>query len=188
VLDASGRVRACVAGDLEAAHREGVRRARPYHEVSLPDRPDIVVADACPFDIEFWQANKAVDTAGLCVRPGGQVIVVSPCYEGFSQTHAQELLRYGYPTRAEIIRLVESGRLPHKVVGVHMLQVREVMDRARLTLVTDGIPQADVERTGLAWAPSPQAALDRALAETGNGARVAILRGAAEMLPVLPAN
>ena len=188
VLDASGRVRACVAGDLAAAHREGVRRARPYHEVSLPDRPDIVVADACPFDIEFWQANKAVDTAGLCVRPGGQVIVVSPCYEGFSQTHAQELLRYGYPTRAEIIRLVESGRLPHKVVGVHMLQVREVMDRARLTLVTDGIPQADVERTGLAWAPSPQAALDRALAETGNGARVAILRGAAEMLPVLPAN
>ena len=186
VLDAHGRIRACVAGDLAAAHREGVRRARAFHDVRLPARPDIILADAYPFDIEFWQANKALDTAGLCVRPGGQVIVVSPCYEGFSQTHADDLLRHGYPTRAEIIALVKSGQLPHKVVGVHMLQVREVMDRARVTLVTDGIPREDVERTGLGWAASPQEALDRALAQADGVARVAVLRGAAEMLPILP--
>lgn len=186
VVDAHGRIRSCVAGDLAAAHREGVRRARAFHQVAFPARPDVVLADAFPFDIEFWQANKALDTAGLVVRPGGQVIVVSPCYEGFSQTHADEILRYGYPARAEIIALVESGRLPHKVVGVHMLQVREVMDRAQVTLVTDGIAQKDVEHTGLRWAATPQQALDRALADADPTARVAVLRGAAEMLPVLP--
>ncbi len=186
IMDGTGRIRGCVAGDLAAAHRVGVRQARAFHEVAFPERPDIVLTDGAPFDIEWWQANKALDTAGLVVRPGGQVIVVSPCYEGLSQTHAEELLRYGYPSREEIIALVEDGKLPHKVVGVHMLQVREVMDRAKVTLVTDGVPSEDVERTGLRWAATPQVALDRALAESGPDARVAVLRGASEMLPVLP--
>ena len=96
------------------------------------------------------------------------------------------LLKYGYRTHAEIERLVASGQIEHKVVGVHMIQVGDVaVEKATLYLVTDGISREDVERVGLRYAASPQEALEEALAALGADARVAVLRGAAEMLPVV---
>ena len=186
IMDAQRRVLDCVAGDLVAAHREGCRRARRVHEVAIPHEADIVVVDGYPFDIEFWQVNKAVDTAGLVVRQGGAVICVSPCYEGLSRTHADTLLKYGYRPREEVRALVESGQIRHKVVGVHMIQVGDVaLDRADLYLVTDGVCREDVEKVGLHHAATPQEALAAALAKLGPDAQVAVLRGAAEMLPVV---
>jgi len=186
IMDSHKRILDCVAGDLVEAHREGCRRARRYHEVRVPHQADIVVVDGHPFDIEFWQVNKAVDTAGLVVRQGGVVICVSPCYEGFSRTHADVLLKYGYRPREQIVRLVAEGEIEHKVVAVHMVQVAEVaIDKATLYLVTCGISRQDVERVGLHFAATPQEALDQALARLGPQAQVAVLRGAAEMLPVV---
>lgn len=188
IMDSAGNIFDCVAGDLVEAHREGCSRALAFHQVHIPQEADIVIVDGWPFDIEFWQVNKALDTAGLVVRSGGAVICVSPCHEGLSRSHAGTLLQYGYPSKPEIKRLVESGAIPHKVVGVHMMQVREVIDRADVYLVTNGIPQEDLLRVGLHHAATPQEALERAFARLGTEAKVAVLRGAAEMLPLVAAN
>ncbi|MCL5105350.1 MAG: nickel-dependent lactate racemase [Armatimonadetes bacterium] len=186
VMDSSMNILDCVAGDLVEAHREGCRRARAYHEVRIPSEADIVVVDGHPFDIEFWQVNKAVDTAGVVVREGGAVICVSPCHEGLSATHADVLLEFGYRSREEIVGLVESGRISHKVVGVHMMQVSEVaVEKARLYMVTPGISREHIEKVGLEHASTPQEALDKALERLGSDAKVAVLRGAAEMLPIV---
>ena len=183
IMDAEKNIFDCVAGDLVEAHWEGCRRAREYHEVRLPKLADIVIVDGYPFDIEFWQVNKALDTAGMAVRGGGVVIVVSPCYEGLSQTHELDLLEHGYKCKAHVKKLVASGQLAHKVVGVHMIQVSDVaVEKATVFLVTDGIPREKVEKTGLNYAVTPQEALSKAFETVGPGARVTVLRGAAEML------
>jgi nickel-dependent lactate racemase len=173
-----------VAGDLVEAHRRGCELAMDLHAVRIPRLADIVLADSFPFDIEFWQANKALDQAALAVRPGGVVILVSPCHEGFSATH-REILDFGYPSLPVIKELVNSGRLKTKVVGVHMAQVNRVAREATVILVTGGIPAEQVRQVGLEWAASPQAALDLAFARVGPQARVAVLRGAAEMIPLV---
>jgi hypothetical protein len=82
--------------------------------------------------------------------------------------------------------LVHTGKIKSKVVGVHMAQVGHILHgRASVILVTSGIPAEHVRRAGLQWAATPQAALDLALAKLGPQARVAVLQGAAEMLPLL---
>jgi len=184
IMDTDKNIFDCVAGDLAEAHREGCRRAREFHEVRLPQRADIVVADGYPFDIEFWQVNKALDTAGVCVRKGGVVICVSPCYEGLSQSHHDELLKYGYHCPQRVRELVNSGEIRHKVVGVHILQVTDVsVRRATVFLVTGGIPRCEVEKVGLKYAATPQEALDEAFKIAGGDASVLVLHGAGEMLP-----
>jgi orotidine-5'-phosphate decarboxylase len=96
------------------------------------------------------------------------------------------LLKYGYRPREEIVQLVASGEIEHKVVGVHMVQVAEVaVEKATLYLVTEGISREDVERVGLRYAATPQEALEQAVAQVGPHAQVAVLHGAAEMLPVV---
>ena len=184
IMHGCGHIIDAVAGDLTEAHRVGCEKSLLAHSTFIPQRPDVVVADGYPFDIEFWQVNKALDTAGLVVRNGGVVIMVSPCYEGFSQTHP-EVLQFGYRPISEIIELVESGRIQHKVVGVHMCQVRRVIDRATVILVTDGISTEHVESVGLRHAATPDEALATALELAGGDARVAVLRNAAEMLPIV---
>jgi nickel-dependent lactate racemase len=185
VMDTDRRVAHVVAGDLEKAHRRGCELALGIHGVRIPEPADIVIADSYPFDIEFWQANKALDQAGVVVKKGGVLILVSPCSEGFSATHC-EILEFGYPPIEEIKRLVRDGRIPSKVVGVHMAQVSRVArEKAHVILVTSGIPRQDVEKAGLGYAETPQAALDAAFDRLGRSAGVAILRGAAEMLPVV---
>jgi nickel-dependent lactate racemase len=184
-MDLHKRIAFVVAGDLEQAHRRGCELAMDLHAVKIPQPADIVVADSYPFDIEFWQANKALDQAGLAVRRGGVVILVTPCHEGFSATH-REILDFGYPTLPEIKKLVHSGQLKSKVVGVHMAQVGHVLhDHATVILVTSGIPADQVKRAGMQWAATPQIALDTALAKVGPQARIAVLEGAAEMLPII---
>ena len=74
----------------------------------------------------------------------------------------------------------------HKVAAVHMAQLSKVArEKAHMILVTDGISEADVRKSGLNWAATPQAALDRAFEMLGRDAKVAVLKGAAEMLPIV---
>lgn len=185
VMDRRQQVVHVVAGDLVDAHRRGCELAMEVHAVRIPKQADIVVADSYPFDIEFWQANKALDQAAYAVRNGGVLILVSPCTEGFSATHT-EMLDFGYGPIDEIKEHVAAGRIKNKVAAVHMAQVSKVArETAHVILVTAGISEADVRKSGLNWAATPQAALDRAFEMLGPDAKVAVLKGAAEMLPIV---
>ncbi len=187
VLDGEGRISHAVFGHPIEAHRAAVPEATRSHSMSLPRRADIVIADGFPFDIEFWQVNKALDNAAIAVRDGGVIILVSPCYEGLSVTHGEDILRFGYRPKQEIIRLVEEGKFKHRVAAVHMIQVAEATFERGVSciLVTSGIPPDIVRSVNLGSAPDPQAALAHAFGKTGPDASVAVLRRASETLPII---
>ena len=186
ILDQGDRIVGAVAGDMVAAHRAGCRIAERAFGVTVPSKYDIVIADSHPFDIEFWQANKALDTAGQVVSEGGVVILVSPCREGLSRSHAREIRRFGYPPLARIKQLVESGQIKHRVVGVHMAQVSAVAtEKARLILVSTGIGRREAEALGFSWASSPGQALKMALDIARAQPDIAVLEGASRMLALL---
>lgn len=183
VLNARDEVVGVFAGDMIAAHRAGCALAREVYGVRFDRDFDIVIADSHPFDIEFWQANKALDTAGEVVAKGGVVILVTPCYEGLSRTHGEQIRKIGYPPIETIKRLVEQGQIPNKVVAVHMFQVSRVaVEKAKLILVSGGLDRTDVERFGFRWAPDPDSALAMAMRLVGKQPHIAVLQGAARML------
>jgi nickel-dependent lactate racemase len=186
IVDCDGQILHAVAGDMVAAHRAGCSLAASVFGVEIDREYDIVIADSYPFDIEFWQANKALDTAGEFVKIGGAIVLITPCKEGWSSTHAEEILRFGYRRIAEIKRLVTEGEIHHCVVGVHMYQVaRAAVEKARLFIVSSGLPKEEVERLGFTWCENPQEAYSRALqCVGGESPEIAVLRGAAQMLPL----
>lgn len=185
ILNAEQQIVKAVAGDMVHAHRAGCKLAVDVYGVEFDKEYDIVIADGYPFDIEFWQVNKALDTAGIVVKKGGVVILVSPCYEGFSQTHT-EMLEFGYLPIDDIKHLVNSGKIPHKVVGVHMIQVSTVaIEKARAILVSSGISKTDAIKAGLLWAQTPQKAFDMALTLVGKNPSIAVLKNAARMLAMI---
>jgi nickel-dependent lactate racemase len=182
VQDGAGRVVQAVAGDLVAAHREGIYQSLRIYGAAMPERADIVVADSYPSDIDMWQAAKAIFACGLAVKKGGTIVLVTPCPEGVALPHPQ-VLEFGYARRPEVTEIALDGRFPDMVAASHIIEFGEVLDRARIILVSEGIDAQAAQQLGLDWAESPQTALDMALADAGASASIAVLKQASELAP-----
>lgn len=180
VPGAAGRLAAVFAGDPVAAHRRACEAAADACRVVVRRRSDIVLADAYPSDVEFWQALKGLNAARGAVKRGGTVILVTPCPEGVSSQH-HEVTSVGYVETERIRDMVARGKLD-RAVAANLLLGRRLLDRADAVLVTKGITREQTLAMNMQWAPSPQAALDRAIAKHGSGARINVLYKAAKMV------
>ena len=123
----------------------------------------------------------------MVVKRGGIIIIVSPCREGFSRTHEDEIIKFGYRPKEEVKEFVREGKIKHLVAAVHMIQVAEATVEKGVTciLVTRGMSQEKIEKVGLGYARDAQSALKQAFEQLGKKARVIVLRRAAEMLPII---
>lgn len=86
VLHPHGCLYRCVAGHFIEAHRAGVEHARQLYEVPVKKRYPVVIANAHPFEIDFWQAGKAFWSGERMAADNGLVVMVAPCPEG-TATH-----------------------------------------------------------------------------------------------------
>jgi nickel-dependent lactate racemase len=87
VVDATGSVCAAVAGDMEQAWLEGVRQCREISVTPIDRMFDVAIVSAggYPKDINVYQAQKALDNAQRAVTPGGTIVLVADCTEGFGE-------------------------------------------------------------------------------------------------------
>jgi len=76
-----------VAGDLEAAHAEGIKRCLDIWTYLLPERVDIIITSpgGYPKDINLHQSQKAVAPCELALKKGGVIILVAQCPDGAGQ-------------------------------------------------------------------------------------------------------
>ena len=184
VLNAEGKLVRAFYGDLRAAFRAGVATARAVYGVSLPARADIVIAGSHPCDIEFWQAHKSLYPADIAVKDGGTVIVVTPSPEGVSVTH-RAMLDFTALDAATILARLEDGTIRDVVSGALALAWAKMRERARISLVSDGIPREDARALGFTPFASVDDALADALARHGDTAHVTVLTHAPDMLPIV---
>ena len=183
VLDGNGRLVRAFYGDPRLAFRAGVKLARQVYGVALPGQADIVIAGSFPCDIEFWQAHKSLYPADLSVRQGGTIIVVTPCPEGVSATH-QDMLNFTALDAEKIEARIEARNIDDVVSGGLALAWAKMRQRARISLVSDGISDDETHALGFAPFASLEDALAEALGHHGPEARVTILTHAPEMLPI----
>ncbi|MFW6138289.1 MAG: nickel-dependent lactate racemase [Spirochaetota bacterium] len=94
VLDGEGHMVHCLCGAPVEAHREGCRRAMEVFGAHLSEKADIVIADSYPADMELWQASKGIYSADLALKPGGVIMLVTPCPEGISSEHPK-IMEFG---------------------------------------------------------------------------------------------
>ena len=175
-----GRIAAAFAGHPIEAHRQACRAARAACSVKINEKADIVVADAYPADLDFWQALKGLNAAYGAIKDGGTVILVTSCLEGTSAQHP-ELTEVCYIPTQQTVRMVAEGVLD-KAVAANLFLGRRLLDKAQSVLVTKGISEADTKAMGFLWSPDPAAALELALKNHGGNARINVLYKAAKMV------
>lgn len=186
VLAPDGRMVRALYGDYRAAFRQGAAAARQVYGAALPGKADIVVANAHPCEIEFWQSHKALYPAEIAVKPGGRIIITTPCPEGVSVMHPDILSFTALPSH-KIDECLQDGTLRDTVSGALALAWAKVREKARISLVSEGISREQTHALGFDAHESLQDALDTALDEAGEGATVSVLTHAPDTLPLLQA-
>ena len=179
----NGRISGVFAGHPIEAHKQACEFAKKVCQVNIKEKTDIVIADAYPADLDFWQALKGLNAAYGAVKDGGTVILVTPCPEGTSSQHS-ELTEIGYVSVNCIFKMLKAGQLD-KAVAANLFLGRKLLEKADTILVTKGISKSDTVSMGFGWAETPQAAFSDAIKKHGKDARVAVLYKASKMICTL---
>lgn len=184
VQDHEGRLHHAAYGDHVKAHRACAKVAAPLHETRVGEPADVVITDAKPADRDYWQSAKGLYTASVAVKEGGSIVLTSPNPEGVADNHPALFGLAGLALE-EIRRRVERGEVEDVIAAAIAAYTARIRERARIHLFSTGIAPDASRRLGFTPHASLQDAVDAALAEQGPGARVAILRGAGNLLPLV---
>lgn len=183
VLTVDGAVAGVFFGDMRRAFAKGVELARRIYGVPFQETPDIVIANSCPCDIDFWQSHKALYPAARMVKPGGTIVIVTPAPEGVSPVHSG-LLRFASWSSERIERAYRDGEIGNGVATALAIAWAKVREKASVIMVSPGIPPEDKRSLGFHHADSLEQALREAFRRQGPEARVAVLPHAPDTLPI----
>ena len=185
VLDAENSVTGVVTGDFIQAHRAGTRMAKAAFGVPIPAPADILISCSYPYDVDYWQCEKAMISGYFAVKKGGIMILAAPCLEGMAHNH-DDLLDWlaldSEEAARRIRRIWENGGSGDLVAAAIALGAVMVREKAEIFLCTTGLSREEADRMGCRYFSDLQEAVDAALAERPEG-RVGILPRGGDCLP-----
>lgn len=96
VLTADKKIKAVFCGDMAMAHLAGCAVARELYTKPLAKAFDLAIVSCGghPKDINFIQAHKALDYSVHAVKPGGVVILLASCPDGFGNETFYDWFQY----------------------------------------------------------------------------------------------
>lgn len=187
-LDSERQVTSIVAGDMEQAFLEGVRFVEKIVKAEIAEACDVVVTSSAgyPLDTTFYQAVKGMTGALPIVKQGGTIIIAAGLTEGIGSPEFQQLF-------------VDNDSLPgfmHRILGKdyfvmdqwQLEELAKVCRKAKVKIVSDGLPAATLNGLFVESAPSIEQAVADSLAEYGPLARVAVIPKGPYVLPVVTAS
>ncbi len=175
VIDAERRPLMFVAGDMEAAFHQGVDFVRGVVVDSVDEPVDIVVTSCAgyPLDTTFYQAVKGLTGALPVVKQGGTIIMAASLSEGIGSPQFQQLFHDNPNLDVFVERIL--GKDYFVMDQWQLEELAKVRRKARVKLVSDGLPAATIDSLFVESAASIEQAVADSLAEYGPTAKIAVI-------------
>ncbi len=182
LLTPSRRVYDASAGHWMKAHEEGCARYAKTFRIPLPRRFPLVIASAGghPKDINFIQAHKALDHAFQAVEPGGVLLLLAECPDGFGSPDFFPWFRFGNPDEMEA-----ALRANYRIYG-QTAHATLVKAKGCRVILASSLPPEEVRRMGMIPAASPEEGFRRAGELLGSLPPAVVLPDAGYVLPAVP--
>jgi lactate racemase len=175
VIDAQRRPLKWVAGDMIAAFHEGVDFVRNVVTDTVPEPVDVVVTSSAgyPLDTTFYQAVKGLTGALPIVKEGGTIILAASLSEGIGSPQFCRLFEENATLEGFVERIL--GKDYFVMDQWQLEELAKVRRKAKVKLITDGLPAEAIDRLFVESAPSVEQAVAASLAEYGPGATLAVI-------------
>ena len=135
-------------------------------------------------DFDLFQADKGLFSAILSTRPGGEIILLSPCYEGVSPSHPEcvDLGAFEDDELEALARDPASGRDPLSIA--EMMYLNTATRHGKVTVVSEGITPEVAAKLGFGHV-APEAFPAYLARIMRDGKRLGIIHHSAETLPLI---
>lgn len=175
VIDAARRPLKFVAGEMHAAFLQGCEFVRGVVRDTVPQPAEIVVTSSAgyPLDTTFYQSVKGLVAALPVVREGGTIILAASMSEGIGSPPFQQLFRENASLESFVERI--QGGDYYVVDQWQLEELAKVRRKARVKVVTDGLPAATLNSLFVESAPSVESAVADSLADYGPDARIVVI-------------
>ncbi|HEV2969492.1 MAG TPA: nickel-dependent lactate racemase [Pirellulales bacterium] len=175
VIDSERRPLKWVAGDMEAAFLEGVEFVRGVVVDTVPEPVDVVVTSCAgyPLDTTFYQAVKGLTGALPIVKQGGTIIMAASLSEGIGSPEFARIFDE-HPSLDVFVEKI-LGKDYFVMDQWQLEELAKVCRKARVKLVSDGLPAETINRLFVESAPSVERAVADSLAEYGPDATLAVI-------------
>jgi nickel-dependent lactate racemase len=154
VLDPQGRILKAFTGDYIKAHRAGIEFARAIYEVDIPERADLVISNTNPIDHDYFQVMKGLYSAEVCTKQGGEILLVSPIYEGMAVTHREALQVTSLPLDEALSRIRRGEFEDSVAAAIATYQIR-LCDTFDISVVSEVLVPEEAEQLGVRLYKSP---------------------------------
>jgi len=170
VLNSKGEIVKAFAGDWKEAFYEGVKLVDEMYKVPVERKADVVLVSCGghPFDIDLYQAYKAVDGALQIVKRRGVIVWVAEC----SQGHGNQVF-YDWMRKYKSLKEVERAIRRKFILGGHKAYyLLKALEKVNIILVSVMPDYYAVDVFKLRTAKSVNEALDEAFRIAGKNAKV----------------
>jgi lactate racemase len=175
VIDDRRRPLKFVAGEMEAAFYEGADFVRDVVTDSVPHAVDVVVTSGAgyPLDTTFYQSVKGMVAALPIIKDGGTIVLAASMSEGIGSPDFARLFRENASLDQFMERILRDN---YFVMDQWQLEeLAKVARRARIRVVTDGLPAEMIRQLFVDSATSVEQAVEEAVDQYGPATTIAVI-------------
>ncbi len=184
VLNREKEVIRAFGGSILAMHATARAVVQELSMQPVPDLFDVVVTSnsGYPLDQNVYQAVKGMSAAATVVKPGGLIICVAECRDGFPEHGSFREVLASADTPEEILAMISARE--ETVPDQWQVQVlARVLARARVGLHTTSLTDEQLRTAHLFLVEDVAAAVRDELERVGPDARVCVLPEGPQTIP-----
>ena len=183
VHDGEGSVVRSVAGHFIEAHREAVSWGRKVYGASFREPADITLSSTYPVDFDLTQSSKGLFSAESATKPGGEIILMSPCHEGVAPTHGGEMLRLAQYDNDTLLSMLEQKQVNDPLSATECMYYNIIKNSYKTTIMMDPETIRTLGFHSLS-VDDLQDYIDQKL-KMDRGLKIGVIHQSAELLPIL---
>lgn len=134
-----GELLKAVSGHFIEAHREAVKWGMKIFGAKFSEAADITISSAYPSDYDFTQADKGLFSAEIATKQGGEIILLSPCYEGIAPTHGEEIARLAKYDDATLFKMLDDDVIEDRFGASECMYLNHIKRNFKATLTMDTV-------------------------------------------------
>jgi nickel-dependent lactate racemase len=138
IIDENKNIVDAVSGANNEAFFEGINRYDHLFGKKVKERSDIVLVSpgGYPKDLNLYQAHKAIENVKDIVVPGGKLVLIAECIEGFGQE----------TFRSWSHKVKDHAYLENKIEKEFIFGLHKVLAISRILLIADVFLFSDLSR------------------------------------------
>ncbi len=181
VLSPEKKILGVFCGDLEKAHRAGCEMVRKLFQVTLAEPVDLAVISCGgePKDINFIQAQKALDYGCQAVKEGGTIILLAACRDGFGNPTFFDWFRY-----QDLDEFENALREDYQINGQTAHATLSKARRFRVIMISE-FTAGQTQKMGMEKADDLDSALELVLPDLDEKAKIVVIPDGGMVLPVI---